>query len=114
METGDFAQNPVIFHPLPLMMSRDDVSRIVSYVFGAVALVGLLYFRHLPRPAALDFRAQMAASRLAFWFGIPTSAIVVLAGFFRRERDAKILTIIYGAATLFLWLIITAGNLPVA
>jgi hypothetical protein len=95
-------------------MSHDDVSRIVSYVFGAVALVGFLYFRHLPKPAALDFRGQMALSRLAFWFGIPTSVTVVLAGFFRRERNAQILTIIYGAAMLFLWLIIAAGNVPVA
>ena len=82
-------------------MSRDDVSKIVSYVFGAVALVGLLYFRHLPKPAALDFRGQMALSHLAFWFGIPTSVTVVLAGFFRRERNAQMLTIIYGAAMMF-------------
>lgn len=95
-------------------MSRDSVSRIMSYVFGAVALIGLLYFEHLPKPAALDFRGQMALSRVAFWVGIPTSATVVLAGFFGRERNAQLLTIIYGVGMLFLWLIIAAGHLPVA
>jgi len=46
-------------------MSHDDVSKIVSYAVSTVTLVGLLYFRHLPKPAALDFRGQMALSRLA-------------------------------------------------
>lgn len=95
-------------------MSRDDISRMVSWVFGTVAFVGLMYFRHLPRPMALDFTGQMARSHLAFWLGIPPSAIVVLAGFFRRERKNKILTIAYGAAMLFIWLIAVAGNIPVA
>jgi hypothetical protein len=95
-------------------MSRDDVSGKVSYVFGAVALIGLIYFRFLPKPAALDFSGQMALSRVAFWAGIPTSVTVVLAVFFRRERNAKLLTIVYGAAMLFLWEMIAAGNLPVA
>jgi hypothetical protein len=41
-------------------MSRDDVSRIVSYVFGTVALMGLIYFKHLSKPAALDFGGHLA------------------------------------------------------
>jgi hypothetical protein len=99
---------------ITIYMSRDGVSRVVSYVFGAVTLVGLAYFKHLPRPRALDFRGQMALSSVAFWIGVPSAIAIVVAGFFRRERDAQTLTVIYGVAMLFLWLVIAAGNFPVA
>jgi len=95
-------------------MSRDNISKVVSYVFGGIAFAGLFFFTALPKAVALDFSGQMSLSRTAFWLGVPTSTAVVLAGCFRRERNARLLTIIYGVGMLFLWLIIAAGHLPVA
>ena len=76
--------------------------------------MGLIYFKQLPKPASLDFIGQMHLSRIAFWIGVPASSIVVSAGFFRRDRRTRIVTIIYGFAVLFLWLITAAGNFPVS
>jgi hypothetical protein len=73
----------------------------------------LVYFPLLPRAAAIDFRAQMAASRFAGWMALPAAG-TALSGFFRQDRKAKILTIVFGAGLCFLWVVIAAGNFPVA
>lgn len=94
-------------------MSRDQVAKLTCYMFGVFPIVGLAYFAFLPKPAPHDFRAQMTLSRFAFSMaGI--SALVFFCGFLRWEREIKILTLIYGAAMCFLWLIIAAAHLPVA
>jgi hypothetical protein len=94
-------------------VSRDQAARIVCYITGGACLFGLIYFAALPRPAAFDFRGQMALSRLAGWMAVP-AAVTLAGGFFRQERRSRIVTILYGSAMFFLWLVIAAGNFPVA
>jgi hypothetical protein len=55
----------------------------------------------------------MALSRLAGWMAA-LAAVTLAGGFFRRERGSRIMTIVYGSALSFLWIVIAAGNLPVA
>jgi hypothetical protein len=55
----------------------------------------------------------MALSEFAFWMAA-TSGVVFFGGFFRADPEIRILTIIYGLAMSFLWLIIAAAHLPVS
>jgi hypothetical protein len=82
-------------------------------IAGGASLLGLIYFAVLPRPAALDFRGKMALSRLAGWMAA-LAAVTLAGGFFRQKRESRIMTILYGSAMCFLWVVIAAGNLPVA
>ena len=94
-------------------MSRDQAAGIVCYIAGGISLFGFILFARMPRPAALDFRAQMAVPRFAGWMAV-LAGVTVLGGFFRQDRQTRILTIIGAAALFFLWVVIAAGNLPVA
>jgi hypothetical protein len=94
-------------------MSVDQVAKITCYSFGGIPIAGLIYFARMPRATGLDFRGQAALSSFAFWMAI-AAAVVLFSGFFRRERDIKILTIVYGFGMCLLWLIIAAAHLPVA
>jgi hypothetical protein len=94
-------------------MSRDQAARIVCHITGGACLFGLIYFATLPRPAALDFREQMALSRFAGLMAF-LAAATLAGGFFRQERRGRIMTIVYGSAMSLLWLLIAAGNFPVA
>jgi hypothetical protein len=94
-------------------MLVDRVAKITSYAFGGIPIAGLIYFARLPKAAALDFRGQMVLSRFAFWMAI-AAGVVFFSGFFRQERDIRILTIMYGMGMCLLWVIIAAGHLPVA
>jgi hypothetical protein len=80
---------------------------------GELQLLDWYIFARMPRAAALDFTGQMALARFAFWMAI-AAGVVLFGGFFRRDREIRLLTIIYGVAMLFLRLIIAAGHLPVA
>ena len=73
----------------------------------------MVYFASLPRPAALDFRAQMAISRFAGWMAF-LAAMAAFSGLFRQNRKARILTVVLGIGLCFLWVVIAAGNLAVA
>jgi len=42
------------------------------------------------------------------------AGIVLFGGFFRQDREIRLLTIIYGIAMCLLWVIIAARHLPVA
>ena len=75
--------------------------------------MGLLFFARMPKPAALDFGRQLTLSRFAFWM-MTAAGVVFFSGLFRQDREIRLLTVIYAIAMLFLWLIIAAGNLPVA
>ena len=94
-------------------MSRDRIAGITCYIFGGTSLLGLIYFAFLPKAAALDFRGQMALSRFAFWMAA-CAAVVLFCGFFRQDRRIRRLAIIFGIAMSFVWVVIAAGNLPVA
>ncbi len=94
-------------------MSRDRIAKTACYIFGAIPIVGLIYFARVPKAAALDFKGQMALSRFAFWMAI-AAGLVLFGGLFRQDREVRLLTIIYGIAMCLLWLIIAAGHLPVA
>jgi len=72
-----------------------------------------MYFARMPKAAALDFSGKMALSRFAFWMAI-AAGIVFFSGFFRQDREIRILTMMYGIAMCLLWGIIAAGHLPVA
>jgi len=75
--------------------------------------MGLVYFALLPRAAALDFRGKMAISRFATWMAI-SAAMAILSGMFRQARKAKLFTVVVGVGLCLLWIVIAAGNLPVA
>jgi hypothetical protein len=94
-------------------MSRDRIAGITCYIFGGTSLLGLIYFALLPRAVALDFRGQMALSRFAFWMAA-CAAVVLFCGFFRQDKRIRMLTTIFGIAMSLLWLLISAGHLPVA
>jgi hypothetical protein len=94
-------------------MSRDRIAKIGCYIFGGIPIVGLIYLARMPEVSTRDFTAQMALSQFAFWMAI-ASGIVFFGGFFRADPEIRILTIIYGIAMCFLWVIIAAGHLPVS
>ncbi len=76
-------------------------------------MLGLIYFARTPKAAALDFRGQMALARFATWMAV-LAAIGLLGGFFRQDKEIRILTIIYGTGMCLLWIIIAAGHVPVS
>ena len=92
---------------------RGHFARVVCYVFGVIVILGLLYFARVPRPSPLDSRAQIALSQFASWMAA-ASAVVFFGGVFRTEPQIRILTIVYGLAMSFLWVIIAAAHLPVS
>jgi hypothetical protein len=94
-------------------MSRDQVAGITSYISGGISASGLIYFAHMPNAESFNFRGQMALSRFAMWMAI-LAAVTLLGGFFRQDRQLRILTIIYGIGMCLLWVIIAAAHLPVA
>jgi hypothetical protein len=94
-------------------MSRDRIAGIASYISAGVSLLGLVYFALLPKAAALDFREQMALSRFASGMAA-FAAVALLCGFLRQDSNTRILTIIFGTAMSFLWVVIAAGHFPVA
>jgi hypothetical protein len=67
----------------------------------------------MPEVSTRDFTGQMALSQFAFWMAI-SSGVVFFGGFFRANPEIRIITIIYGIAMTFLWVIIAAGHLPVS
>ncbi len=75
-------------------------------------MLGLIYFARMPKAAALDFRGQMALSRFVTWMAV-LAAIGLFGGFFRQDKEIRILTIIYGMGMCLMWVIITAGHFPV-
>jgi hypothetical protein len=74
-------------------MSVDQIAKVTSYSFGGIPIAGLIYFALMPKAAGLDFRGQMALSSFAFWMAI-AAGVVFVSGFFRRERQIRISTII--------------------
>lgn len=94
-------------------MSRDQVARIIFYTAGGLSIFGFVFLALTPRPAALDFRSQMAMSRFADWMAV-LAGVAILAGFFRQDRQTRTLSVIGAAVLCFVWAVVAAGNLPVA
>ena len=94
-------------------MSRDRIAELTCYIFGGTSLFGLIYFALLPRAAAPDFRGQMALARFALWMAA-CAGVVLFCGFFRHDKTVRKLTVIFGGAMSFLWVVIAAGHFPVA
>lgn len=94
-------------------MSRDQVARIIFYIAGGLSIFGFVFFALAPRPAALDFGSQMAMSRFAGWMAV-LAGVAILAGFFRQDQRTRALTVIGAAVLCFIWVVIAAGNWPVA
>ncbi len=113
LKLGEAADALLYVGPRDTLTKRDRVAKIACYIFGGIPIAGLIYFARIPRPSSLDFRAQMALSQFAFWMAI-ASGVVFFGGFFRADPEIRILTIIYGIAMCFLWVIIAAAHLPVS
>lgn len=91
--------------------AADRVSRIIGYVETAALAVSLILLGYLMSvPIVLRNKLGFVPG-LAFWFGVPASISLFVAGYWRAERRASIITMVSAAIMGLLWLFVTFFSL---